>query len=378
MPYRGFMFENLSIPSPLLPRDGRFGSGPSLIRPAQVEALARADRWGTSHRKAPVIELVSSIQSGLAELFSLPEGYEIVLGNGGASAFWSIASVSLIRRRARLAVAGEFAGKFAEDVAAAPWLESSVIRAPFGKLARVDQVDPAFSADLYAYAHNETSTGVVSDIYAAPEGEALTVVDAVSIAGAAPVDLSLLDAYYFSPQKCFGSDGGLWVALLSPAAVERAFELESATDRPQFGVLKLADAVRYSRKHQTVNTPAIGTLLLLDEQITWMLASGGLEAMAEKSRSGAEAIWNWAQSRDFASLFVQNAELRSPTVTTIDLDPTIPAGELSAALRRNGIVDVDGYRGISENQLRVSSFPSVERTDIEALLASIDWLVERV
>lgn len=371
------MFERLSVPAQIRPNDGRFGSGPSLIRPAQVEALGRSSVWGTSHRKDPVIDLVKAVQSGLAALFSLPSGYEIVLGTGGASEFWGIASVSLARERARFGVFGEFGGKFAQDAQAAPWLQTSVTSAPAGQLARVAEADPAFPADLYAYTHNETSTGVVSDIYAAPEEGALAVVDGVSIAGASKVDLTRLDTYYFSPQKCFGSDGGLWVAILSPAAIDRAFELAKRTDRPQFGVLNLSSAIELSRKGQTSNTPAIGTLLLLHEQIQWMLAGGGLSAMAAKSRSGAQTIWDWCETSEFASLFVKDPALRSPTVTTIDLDPRIPAADLSAALRRSDIVDVDGYRGVGSNQLRIASFPSVERSDIEALLASIDWLVER-
>lgn len=372
------MFEKIVIPQTLLPEDGRFGAGPSLIRKEQLAVLGEAEVWGTSHRKPPVINLVKSVQSGLTELFSLPAGYEITLGNGGASAFWAISAVSLVRERARLAVFGEFGAKFANDLAAAPWLTTSVTNAPAGELARVDTFVEDFPADVYAYPQNETSTGVMSNIYRAPETGALTVVDAVSIAGAVEVDLSLVDAYYFSPQKCFGSDGGLWLAVLSPAAQERSAKLVADKGRPQFGFLDLNAAVVASRKGQTANTPAIGTLLLLNEQIQWMLTGGGLPAMAAKARRGAEAIWSWANRRDYARLFVENPEWRSPVVTTVDLDESIPVKDLSAALRRHGIVDVEGYRGLGRNQLRIASFPSVATADIEATLASVDYLVETI
>lgn len=366
------MFENVTPPAQLLPRDGRFGAGPALIRPAQIEALAAAKEWGTSHRQAPVIDLVKSIQAGLSELFSLPAGYEIVLGNGGATAFWGAAAISLIRQRAHFATFGEFGSKFAADCASSPWIETTVVEEPAGRLARLS---PVAGVDAYAYPHNETSTGVTSDVYRVDSPGALTLVDATSIAGATTVDLTQTDAYYFSPQKALGSEGGLWVAILSPAAIERAAELNVRADRPQFGFLNLTSAIKASRKGQTVNTPAIGTLLLLQQQVQWMLDLGGLEATSQKAQRGAALLQQWANDRDFAELFVKEPQWRSPVITTIDLDPRIPVADLSAALRRAGIVDVDGYRGLGRNQLRVASFPSVEESDIAALVDTIDYLV---
>ncbi len=366
------MFANQDLPEQLRPADGRFGAGPSLIRRPQIDVLASSSIWGTSHRQPPVINLVKSIQEGLTQLFSLPEGYEIVLGNGGATAFWAMASISLIRSRAHFASFGEFGSKFAADAASSPWIETSVVEGAPGTLSRLE---PVAGVDTYAYPHNETSTGVCSDIYRVEGEDVLTLVDATSVAGAAEVDLTATDAYYFSPQKAFGSEGGLWVAILSPAAIARGAELNSRDDRPQFGFLNLTSAVAASRKGQTVNTPAIGTLLLLDEQIRWMLQLGGLAAVAQKSLRGATLVREWAQSRDFTELFVTEPQWRSPVITTVDLDPSIPVAELCAALRRAGIVDVEGYRGLGRNQLRIASFPSVDEDDIAALLASIDYLV---
>ena len=363
-------------PTDVRPADGRFGAGPSRIRPDQLARLASSTEWGTSHRKAPVIDLVKSIQAQMAELFSLPAGYEIALGNGGASAFWPIAATSLMRERAQLAVNGEFSRKFAKDAQAASWLTTQVEEGEPGDLVLLDQPDPL--ADTYAYAQNETSTGVASPVYRPETAEGLVLVDATSIAGAAEVDLSQADAYYFSLQKAFGADGGLWAAILSPAAIERAAELAQATDRPQFGFLNLDAAIKASRKGQTVNTPAIGTLLLLDEQLSWMLESGGLSAMAAKAQRGADLVQDWAAARDFATPFVTEPAWRSPVVSTIEIDPAIPVGELSAWLRSAGMVDVDAYRGIGQNQLRISSFPAIETADIAALLACVDWYADRI
>lgn len=361
-------------PLNMRPRDGRFGAGPSLIRRAQIEHLAAASEMGTSHRKSAVKNRVTSIRAGLADLFSLPEGYEIALGNGGASAFWPMAAVSLIRERGRFATFGAFSNKFAKDAARAPWLQTATDQAPVGELAIVT----ADGSDAYGYPHNETSTGVVSPIYRVASEGALTLVDATSIAGAAEVDLELVDAYYFSPQKAFGSDGGLWFAILSPAAIERAAELTAHTDRfvPEF--LNLTAALEMSRKDNTVNTPAVATLILMDEQIKWMLAQGGLAAMAAKARAGANLVQQWAEVRDFATLFVSNPDWRSPVVTTVDLDQSIDAKALAAGLREAGILDIDGYRGLGRNQLRIASFPSIATEDIEALLACLDWTIERL
>ena len=366
-------------PLSIRPQDGRFGAGPAKIRPQQLARLQAAEEWGTSHRKAPVINLVKSIQTGLRELFAVPEGYEIVLGNGGATAFWAAAAVSLVREWGNFAVFGQFGAKFAADADSAPWLNVTMDQAPAGELAVLTD---AYSAewgggpDTYCYPENETSTGVVSPVYAAPDSRALTLVDATSIAGASVVDLSLVDAYYFSPQKALGSEGGLWVAFLSPQAVARAEFLSLRAGRPHFGFLDLNAAVVASRKGQTVNTPAIGTLLLLDEQIRWMRDEGGLPAMAAKAQAGAQLIQDWADRSDFAELFVKMPSWRSPVVTTIDVDDSIPVAELAAVLRRAGIVDVEGYRGLGRNQLRIASFPSIDTEDIEAALACIDWVVD--
>ncbi len=389
--YRYGVTEIPLPPESMLPLDGRFGAGPSLIRGAQVSALTHAKELGTSHRKGPVRSRVASIREGLTDLFSLPAGYEIALGNGGATAFWSVAASSLVRERARCAVFGEFGAKAAADWSAAPWLEVEVVDAPAGSLAEVR--DDIARADVYAYTHNETSTGVASPLYRGAPGEALTVVDATSIAGAIPVDWSLVDTYYFSPQKALGSEGGLWLAVVSPAAQERARELaedaaaggtpsrraatgQSVRYMPSF--LNLAEALKNSVADQTLNTPSISTLVLLDEQIKWLRELGGLAVSYQKGRSGAEMIAEWAENRPFAELFVKDRDLRSPVVTTVDLDPKIPASDLASAFRSVGILDIDGYRKLGRNQLRIASFPSVATSDIQALLACIDWVAERL
>ncbi len=369
------MFDLTLPPASLLPADGRFGAGPSRIRAAQVDVLARAEELGTSHRKAPVKDRVESIQSGLAELFSLPDSYEIVLGLGGATAFWAVATASLIDVKAKAAVNGEFGAKFAADIAAAPWASLDVVEAAPGFLAMVE--DDTAEADTYVYAQNETSTGVVSPLYRGAPSPALTLVDATSIAGASLVDWDLVDAYYFSPQKCFGAEGGLWIAALSPAALQRAAELVDKPGRYVPSFLNLADAARQSRVHQTVNTPAIATLILLDEQVKWMRENGGLRAMADKARTGATLIQEWAQSRPFASLFVQEPQWRSPVVTTVDFSPQIDVNALASTLRKVGIVDIEGYRKLGRNQLRIASFPSIPTADIAALLDSLDYLIDQ-
>lgn len=366
----------LTPPPPhLLPRDGRFGVGPSRIRPEQMEVLSQAEEMGTSHRQSPVKARVASLRDGLRELFSLPSSYEIALGNGGATAFWGVATTSLIEEKAKAAVFGEFGAKFAEDIAAAPWAHLNVVEASPGSLATVE--DAVAQADAYAYTQNETSTGVVSPLYRGAPSPALTLVDATSIAGAAVVDWSLVDAYYFSPQKCFGSEGGLWVSVLSPEAVERAERLAKDTDRYMPAILNLAEAVKASRADQTLNTPAIATLILFDEQVRWMLDNGGLSAMETRARAGANLIHEWAETRPFASLFVTDPALRSPVTTTVDFAPQIDVYALARTLREVGIVDIEGYRKLGRNQLRIASFPSVETSDIGSLLACLDWMVDQ-
>lgn len=371
-----------SPPPALLPADGRFGAGPSLIRAEQITALASASELGTSHRKSPVKSRVGSIRSGLSTLFSLPGGFEIVLGNGGATAFWPVIASSLAREKVKAAVFGEFGAKAAADFAAAPWLDVEVVEAPAGDLAQVHDDLPV--ADLYAYPENETSTGVVSPLYRGAPGDALTVVDATSIAGAHSVDWDLVDTYYFSPQKALGSDGGLWIAVLSPAAQERALEMNAVVHEGHAGnrytpaFLNLAEALRNSKADQTLNTPAIATLILLDEQIQWLLANGGLAAAAQKAKAGADMIASWADKRPYASMFVRDPALRSPVVSTVDLIPELPAAQIAAALRSVGVVDIEGYRKLGRNQLRIASFPSIATEDIAALLASIDWIADSV
>ena len=364
------------VPDSLLPADGRFGAGPSRVRRAQVDALAGSTELGTSHRAAPVKDRVRSIREGMTELFSLPDGFEIVIGNGGATAFWAVAAASLIDRKAKCAVFGEFGAKCAADWAAAPWLNVEAVETPPGTLSEVR--DDVAQADVYAYPQNETSTGVASPLYRAAPGEALTVVDATSIAGATTVDWDLVDTYYFSPQKCFGSDGGLWLAIMSPEAIERAKQLDGAQGRYMPSFLNLASALKQSTANQTVNTPAIASLILLDEQVKWLLDEGGLPVASRNSQAGADLIASWAQSRPWAEPFVKDPEWRSPVTTTVDLAPEIPARELSNILRASGVVDIDGYRKLGRNQLRISTFPSVPLADVEALLASIDWVAEKM
>ena len=369
----------VTIPEELLPSDGRFGSGPAKVRDAQVRALADAGRTllGTSHRQAPVRSLVGRIRSGLGELFSLPDGYEVALGNGGSTAFWDVATLCLVERRSAHAVFGEFGGKFAAAAARAPFLADPVVtEVPAGTSATPEVAD---GVDAYAWAHNETSTGAVAPVRrpvgSADQG-ALVLVDATSGAGGLPVDVAQTDAYYFAPQKSFSSDGGLWLAVLSPAAVERAERVESGRWVPEF--LSLTTAVRSSRADQTLNTPAIATLVLLAEQVDWMLANGGLAWCAERTATSAGHLYGWADARDWARPFVTDPTRRSPVVGTIDLAPEIEAPTVARILRAHGIVDVEPYRKLGRNQLRVAMFPSVEPDDVLALTACIDHVVDRL
>ncbi len=367
---------DLIIPADLLPADGRFGSGPSKIRPAAVEALAAAGRdrrlLGTSHRQAPVRDLVGRVRSGLAELFALPEGYEVVLGNGGSTTFWDIAVSSLIRRRSAHGSFGEFSAKFAKAVAAAPHLDQPVVTtAPMGSVA-VPQ--PADGVDLYAWAHNETSTGAIAPVRRVTAEDALTVVDGTSAAGGVPVDISRTDVYYFAPQKNFGSDGGLWIALCSPAALARVAEI-AGTDRWIPPTLSLATAVSNSVKNQTYNTPAVATLLLLAEQIDWLIQNGGLDFAGGRTAESSRRLYAWAEASEGVTPFVTDPALRSPVVGTIDFDPSVDAGWLAATLRGNGVVDTEPYRSLGRNQLRIGMFTNVDPDDVSALCACLDWLL---
>ncbi len=365
-----------SIPAAIRPADGRFGCGPSKVRRDALARLAGSGALiGTSHRQAPVRDLVGRVRAGLAELFAAPDGYEVVLGNGGTTAFWDAAAACLVRERSLHLAYGEFSSKFAKVAAAAPFLaEPILVQAEPGD-APEPRADPA--ADVLAWAQNETSTGVAVPVRRpADAGEALVLIDATSGAGGLPVDLGEADAYYFAPQKGFGSEGGLWLALLSPAAIERIGELDGAPGRWQPQFLALATALENSRKQQTYNTPALATLILLADQIEWMLAGGGLEWCAGRCRASAEHLYGWAEAADFATPFVADVRKRSPVVGTIDFAAEIDAAALAAALRANGIVDTEPYRKLGRNQLRIGMFPAVETADVEALTAAIDWLID--
>jgi phosphoserine aminotransferase len=370
--------ETAAIPAGLKPADGRFGCGPSKVRP---EALARlseqADLMGTSHRQAPVRDLVEGIRTGLGDLFSLPQGYEVILGNGGTTAFWEAAAAWLVRSRALHLTYGEFSQKFAKSTAAAPFLaDPIVIEAEPG-----DAPEPVAdeTADVLAWAHNETSTGVMVDVRRpGGAGDSLVLIDATSGAGGLPIDVAQADAYYFAPQKAFGGDGGLWLALLSPAAIARIEELDGAGDRWQPAFLSLQTALENSRKEQTYNTPALATLILLGDQIEWMLGNGSLDWCVRRTSDSSGRLYGWAERSEFATPFVTDPAKRSLVVGTIDFDDAVDAAALAAALRANGIVDVEPYRKLGRNQLRVGMFPSVEPDDVEALTACVDWVVENV
>jgi phosphoserine aminotransferase len=374
----------LQIPQELKPADGRFGSGPSRVRPEQLEHLAQTGRslMGTSHRQRPVKELVGRVRGGLRELFQLPDGYEVALGNGGTTALWDALSCGLVRERALHLAYGEFSSKFAASTREAPFLaEPIVIEAPAGD-APAPTGDPR--ADVIAWAHNETSTGVMVPVRRPDDaGEALVVIDATSGAGGLPVEIEEADVYYFAPQKGFASDGGLWLALLSPAALERIREVDAS--RPSVGptrwipeFLSLTTALENSVKDQTYNTPAIATLFLLADQLDWMLERGGLEAMVSRTRESAGHLYRWAEGHPQASPFVTDPAKRSLVVGTIDFSDQVDAAALAATLRANGIVDVEPYRKLGRNQLRIAMFPATEPADVRALTGCLDWVLERL
>ncbi len=368
----------LTIPAELKPADGRFGCGPSKVRPEQLAALATtgASVMGTSHRQKPVKSLVGRIRAGLAELFSLPEGYQVVLGNGGTTAFWDAAALGLVRDRSLHLTYGEFSAKFATVTTRAPFLaDPVVISAPPGD-APAPVADP--SCDLIGWAHNETSTGVMVPV-GRPAGSpgALVAIDATSGAGGLPVRAADVDVYYFAPQKCFASDGGLWIALLSPAALDRVAEISrSGRWVPEF--LSLSTALDNSGKDQTYNTPAVATLLLLVDQIEWMLAGGGLDWCVARTTDSSSRLYSWAESAPYATPFVADPAKRSLVVGTVDLVDSIDAAAVAAVLRANGIVDTEPYRKLGRNQLRIGMFPAVDPDDVTALTGCIDWTVERL
>jgi phosphoserine aminotransferase len=369
----------LAIPADLKPVDGRFGCGPSKVRPEQLAALAGpgAAFMGTSHRQKPVKSLVGRVRAGLAALFSLPAGYQVVLGNGGSTAFWDAATFGLVRERALHLAYGEFSAKFAESTKGAPFLADPVIVKAEAGSAPQPVTDP--TCDVLAWAHNETSTGVMVPVVR-PEGstpDQLVVIDATSGAGGLPVDVREADAYYFAPQKSFAADGGLFLALLSPAALERVAELDRA-DRwiPPF--LSLATAVDNSGKDQTYNTPAVATLYLLAEQIDWMLGLGGLPGCTARTADSAHRLYTWAEKSEFATPFVREPEHRSQVVGTVDLDDAVDAAAVARILRANGIVDTEPYRKLGRNQLRIGMFPAIDPDDVSALTACVDWVVEHL
>jgi phosphoserine aminotransferase len=366
------------IPAELKPTDGRFGCGPSKVRPEALARLAeRADVMGTSHRQAPVRDLVGAVRSGLGELFGLPDGYEIALGNGGTTAFWDAAAAWLVRDRALHLTYGEFSAKFAKVTAGAPFLDDPILVETEPGDAPQPRADTA--ADAIAWAHNETSTGVMVEVRRpADAGDALVLVDGTSGAAGLPLDASQADAYYFAPQKALGAEGGLWLALLSPAAIERIERLDGAAGRWQPAFLSLATALDNSRKNQTYNTPAVATLLLLADQVEWMLAGGGLEWCVQRTSASSGHLYAWAEAAEFATPFVADPAKRSLVVGTIDFGGAVDASALAATLRANGIVDVEPYRKLGRNQLRIGMFPAVEPADVEALTACIDWAIENV
>ena len=380
------MSKPISIPKNMLPSDGRFGCGPSKIRGKQIEALSEAGHTllGTSHRQTPVKHVVASIREGLAEYFAIPDGWQVVLGNGGASAFWEVACASLISRKAAFGSYGSFSGKFAASAAKAPFLEEPVVfKAEYGSCAIPEYTE---GVDAYCWAQNETSTGVaapVQRVAGSLDPHALTLIDATSGAGGLPIDIAQTDAYYFSPQKVFGSDGGLWVAILSPDAVERAEAVERSAELegarrwvPPF--LSLTQALANSKKDQTLNTPAIATLVMLNEQVKWLNNKGGLDWAATRCAKSADTLYQWAERSDYAKPFVTDPAIRSHVVVTIDLDESIQASTVVAVLQDNGIVDTSGYRKLGRNQLRIGVFPSVKPSDVEALTHCIDYVVERL
>ena len=368
----------LTIPADLKPADGRFGCGPSKVRPEQLAALSTtaAGLFGTSHRQAPVKNLVGRVRDGVRQLFSAPDGYEVILGNGGATAFWDAAAFGLIDSKSLHLTFGEFSAKFASAVAANPFVgDPIVVKADPGSAPQPTS-DP--SVDAIAWAHNETSTGVALPVVRpAGSGDALVLIDATSAAGGLPVDITDVDTYYFAPQKNFAADGGLWLAVMSPAALERVDKIaKSGRWVPEF--LSLPIAVDNSTKNQTYNTPAIGTLVLMAEQLDWMLGNGGLDWAVKRTADSSSRLYGWAEASEFATPFVTDPALRSQVVGTIDFNDSVDAAAVAKVLRANGIVDTEPYRKLGRNQLRVAMFPAIDPDDVSALTACVDWVVERL
>jgi len=370
---------DLAVPASLRPADGRFGSGPSKVPTGAVQALLDSGPTylGTSHRQAPVRSLVARAREALTILYELPAGYEVVLGNGGSTVFWDVAAFGLVRDRAQHAAFGEFSAKFAAVTARAPWLGAPTVRRAEPGSVVTAVAEPG--VDVYAWPHNETSTGVTAPVARVPGADdgALMVVDGTSAAGALPLDVTQTDAYYFAPQKGFAADGGLWLALLSPLAVARAEEL-AAGGRYVPDTLDLATAITQSRLDQTLNTPAVATLFLLVHQAEDLLARGGLPWAASRTAASAAVLYGWAERTPVTTPFVADPAHRSPVVATIDLDGAVSAPSVAAVLRANAIVDVEPYRKLGRNQLRFGMYPAVDPGDVEALTACLDWVLERL
>src|SRR4051794_11309611 len=367
---------SITIPADLLPSDGRFGCGPSKVRPEALEALARsgATLMGTSHRQAPVKGLVRQVREGLTELFDLPDGYQVVLGNGGTTAFWDAAIIGLIRERSAHGTYGEFSAKFASGAAEAPFLpDPGVPPAGPGSLALPTATE---GVDAYAWAHNETSTGVMAPVRRPAGTDELVLIDATSGAGGLPVDVSQTDVYYFAPQKSFAADGGLWVALMSGDALRRVARIKGSRPRMP-GFLLLSVALDHSSKDPTHNTPAAATLFLLADQIRWLLGLGGLSGAVDRTRESSSRLYGWAEKSEYATPFVADPDQRSLVVGTVDFADSVDAAALAKTLRANGVVDVEPYRKLGRNQLRVGMFPAVDPDDVTALTACIDYVVER-
>jgi phosphoserine aminotransferase len=367
----------ITLPEHLRPGDGRFGSGPSKVRPEAVAALAEAapTYLGTSHRQPGVRSMVARLRAGMRELFALPEQYEVALGNGGTSVFWDIAVFSLIERRSQHLSFGEFSSKFAAAAARAPHLAEPEILSSHPGTHPEPRPNPEI--DLYAFTHNETSTGVTMPVRRPDGASGLVAVDATSGAAGLPVDPAEFDVYYFAPQKCFASDGGLWVALLSPAAIERSAAI-AAGGRWIPDSLSLPIALENSRANQTWNTPALATLFLLVHQLEWINRHGGLDWAAKRCDESAAIVYGWAEASDYAVPFVREEAERSHTVATVDLDAAVDAGAVAKVLRANGIVDTESYRKLGRNQLRIAMFPAIEPADLEVLTRAVDWIVERL
>ena len=369
----------IRIDADLLPKDGRFGAGPSKVRAEQVEALsaAGAKLLGTSHRQAPVKNLVGSVRDGLMELFNAPDDYEVILGVGGSTCFWDMATIGLVNHRAQHLSFGEFGSKFAKATNDAPFLgESSIITSEYGTRP---EPQAEFGVDVYAWPQNETSTGVIAPVKRVDGAgdDALVLIDATSAAGGMDVDVSESDVYYFAPQKNFSSDGGLWLGLFSPAAIDRAERIASG-DRwiPDF--LNLKTAIDNSRKNQTYNTPSLTTLVSLDDQIKWLNSNGGLKWAAERTADSSSRVYQWAEASDYATPYVAKEDERSPVICTIDFDDSIDAAAVAKALRANGVVDTEPYRKLGRNQLRIATFVSIEPEDVSQLLKSIDFVVDKL